>query len=49
DTTALGNYVFDDCVKLEGITLPQGLSAVGEQLFCDCESLTYIKIPERAN
>lgn len=35
----------DDCTSLKSVSLPQGLTSIGEAAFCYCTSLTSITIP----
>ncbi len=43
--TAIGNYAFSFCTKLESITLPDSLTAIGDFAFQDCSALYYMVIP----
>ena len=36
---------FGDCIKLDGIVLPEGLQRLGEEAFSSCKSLQRINIP----
>lgn len=42
---SIGNYAFYGC-KLRRVTLPFGTETVGEDVFKNCDTLTYIDIPQ---
>ena len=37
--------MFDNCLKLTTVVLPEGITTIGDNLFKNCESLTTITIP----
>ncbi len=38
--------MFGDCTALKTITLPEGLTSIGDNVFRDCTALTKVDIPE---
>ena len=40
------NYSFSGCSKLTNITLPEGITSLGEYCFQYCSSLTNITLPK---
>lgn len=42
----LGAYLFRDCTRLNNVTLPEGLTAIGMLWFSGCTALTQIDIPD---
>ena len=42
----IGNYMFNECVNLENIVLPDGVISIGERSFSSCTSLAFIKISD---
>lgn len=42
----LGEYIFNSCVKLKKVRLPQSLKTVPYNAFSDCQSLTECPLPE---
>ena len=47
--TAVGNYVFDNNVKLRSVTIPDGVTSIGKGAFLNCIMLTDIQIPDSVN
>lgn len=45
DGFALGAEVFSDCTGLKEISLPNGLTEIGESMFSGCTALTSVTIP----
>ena len=45
DTVIIADYAFDDCLSLNDITLPDGLTHIGAYAFFNCTNLTSIAIP----
>lgn len=43
--TEIGNFAFDNCVRLESISLPN-VTALGESAFKGCQSLTELSFPK---
>jgi uncharacterized repeat protein (TIGR02543 family) len=43
--TVIGEYAFDGCAKLTGVTLPSGLLNIGMLAFQNCTGLTQIVFP----
>ena len=39
-------YKYNDCTGLTSITIPEGVTSIGEETFSGCSSLTSITIPE---
>ena len=37
--TSIGSYVFNECVSLERIEIPEGVTAIGVHAFGGCSSL----------
>lgn len=44
--SAISNHAFEANQNLTEVTLPEGLSEIGESAFMDCGSLTTVQIPE---
>ena len=44
--TSIGNYAFDLCIYLTGITIPNSVTSIGGGAFMFCNSLTSITIPK---
>lgn len=44
--TKIESYAFSDCTNLTSITLPEGVTSIGECAFFGCTSLISITIPE---
>ena len=42
----IDNYAFYNCSGLTSITIPEGVTSIGEMAFYDCSSLTSVTIPE---
>ena len=42
----LGEYIFNSCVKLKKVRLPQPLKIIPYNMFSDCQSLTECPLPE---
>ena len=47
--TSVGNYSFEDCENLIGITLSERLASIGNSAFENCPKLEEIKLPARIN
>ncbi len=45
-TTAIADYMFDDCEKLRAFVIPSGVTSIGRFAFRFCHSLEEIIIPE---
>ncbi len=45
DVTMIGS-AFDNCDKLTGVTLPEGVIYIGKYAFCNCDGLTEFTIPD---
>ena len=43
--TAIGNWPFQDCVSITGITIPDSVKSIGYKAFGGCSKLTRINIP----
>ena len=43
--TTIGDYAFDGCTNLSGITIPDGVTKVGYWAFGDCKNLQDVVIP----
>jgi len=43
--TSIGNYAFERCMDLTGITIPNSVTSIGHGAFQNCRSLTSITIP----
>jgi hypothetical protein len=41
-----GGGVFENCVNLTTLTIPEGVKVIGERMFAGCKSLTTITLPE---
>lgn len=39
-------YAFNNCDSLTSVTIPSGVTSIGESAFAGCSSLTSVKIPE---
>ncbi len=46
DTTEIFDNAFSGCLRLTGVTLPDGLISIGERAFSGCTSLESIRIPD---
>ncbi len=47
NTYTINTYgVFVDCDNITSVTLPSGLTAIGDYAFCDCDGLTACGFPE---
>ncbi len=44
--TSIGDYAFEYCTSLEGITIPDSVISIGSSAFENCTSLTSITIPD---
>ena len=44
--TSIGEYAFDDCKSLTGITIPNNVTSIGAGAFYRCSSLTSATIPD---
>ena len=44
--TSIGNYAFNNCMKLTQIVLPEGLKRIGENAFVQCRVLDNVVIPD---
>ena len=44
--TSIGNYAFNGCTSLAGITLPASLTSIGDYAFRNCTSLAGITLPD---
>ena len=42
----IDRYIFNNCRSLEKVSLPDGLSAIGEGAFCKCSKLQSIEFPK---
>ena len=42
----IGEYVFSDYLKLESITIPEGVTSIGKCAFEDCTNLICISLPQ---
>ncbi len=40
------NYAFSHCTSLTSVTIPGGVTSIGEGAFCECTSLTSVTIPD---
>ena len=45
--TTIGDWAFNDCIKMETIKLSSNLETIGENAFQRCDSLTVINVPEK--
>ena len=43
--TGIGNYAFNRCTGMTGITIPNSVTSIGIQVFTYCNRLTSITIP----
>ncbi len=43
--TLIADYAFEDCDKLQSVTLPQTAKSIGAYAFYGCKALEYIRIP----
>lgn len=43
--TTIGDYAFDGCTNLSGITIPDGVTKIGYWAFGDCKNLQDVVIP----
>ncbi len=43
--TGIGDYAFEGCGYLTGVTIPSGVKAIGDGAFSDCMSLAAMTIP----
>ena len=46
DVTMIGDDAFNNCDKLTGVTLPEGVITIGKNAFYDCDGLTEFTIPD---
>ena len=44
--TAIGDYAFFSCKKLQKITVPSGVTSIGRNAFSHCTSLQKISLPK---
>lgn len=42
---SIGNYAFEGCSGLTGITIPEGVTSIGSSAFSFCTNLTSVSIP----
>ncbi len=42
--TSIGEYAFQNC-KIISVTIPNGVTSIGKDAFCDCSTLTSITMP----
>lgn len=45
DTKIIAGAAFEDCPSVESITVPTGVTSIGDEAFKDCPSLKHIYIP----
>jgi len=43
---AVAQHAFQDCSELTSVTLPDGLTTIGDYAFADCSALTSITLPD---
>ena len=46
---SIGNYSFQQCVRLDSIVIPEGVERIGERAFMECKELRWIVIPKSVN
>jgi len=44
--TSIGDYAFFRCYGLTGVTMPSGVTSIGDRVFNDCTGLTSAAIPD---
>ena len=44
NVTSIGDYVFEDCIRLKSIIIPNSVTSIGSYAFYNCRSLTSITI-----
>ncbi len=44
--TSIGDYAFDDCTDLSGVTIPDSVTSIGKSAFSGCTGLTSVIIPD---
>ena len=44
--TSIGKSAFEDCTKLNSVTIPDSVTSIGDWAFKDCTSLTSVTIPD---
>ena len=41
----ISGFLFRGCAKLQSVTIPESVQAIGKYAFCDCRSLQSVTIP----
>ena len=49
DTNVIINYAFYECERLASVTIPNGVTYIGDNAFSSCSSLTSVEISDLAN
>lgn len=44
--TSIGNFAFEDCIRMTNITIPEGVTSIGYGAFSGCEDLESVTIPD---
>lgn len=44
----IGEVVFEDCTKLQSITIPSSVTSIGSYAFCGCTNLVSVTLPDLA-
>ena len=44
----IGDYAFDDCRNLKNVTIPQSVTSIGYEAFCQCISLETLSFGEKS-
>ena len=45
DMQTIPNNLFEDCVKLERVVIPEGVTSIGKKVFYGCENLLSVTLP----